>query len=343
MFATAHDALQWFRERGYPTPSQVVFTEPPLSEGVRNNIQEWALLVNTDTSVGLPLQIYWIRPTRNLYTAVKQFVNRYPNVYALFVVKQKQGCNLLGVYRSSAEPTVLHARSIPLDEGNAHLMDALHYTPDTPAEKHWQRILRAIIGEEAMHPRIERAFENFLAELYEILAEAQEMIKRKAEEGCFSEIAELSRQAEQVQRLVEETKMLRERWDTLQPMAISPSPTTRSRRKRTKRASAGEITPQAGYIRPLLQALVDLGGGAPMGKVLDRVYELVKHRLKPKDLETVPSGGDLRWRIATMWMRYNLKRQGYIKSNSPKGIWEITDAGRAYLQQLQTEDTEEFD
>lgn len=345
MFTTAQDALHWFRERGYPTLGQVVFTEPPLSEGLRQRLQEWTRLVEITSPQGLPLHIYWVRLTdaaeqsqnayRYLYQLIKQYSQRYPQYHALFVVHRKHGVSLMCAYTTDGQTRV---DSAPLSEDHQRLLEALQYEPDTPTEKHWQRILRAITGEEAMHPRIEQAFESFLAELNEILAEAQETIKRKVDEGCFDDITELSRQAKQVQQIIEEVKVLRGQWGTFQPMTVPPSSTTHSRHKKTKRASVGETTPQSGYIRPLLQALVDLGGRAPVDKVLDRVYELVRHQLKPKDLEKVPSGEDLRWRNATMWMRYKLKQQGYIKPDSPKGIWEITDAGREYLKQLQAEE-----
>lgn len=347
MFATAQDALAWFRDRGYPTFSQAVFVEPPLSEGVRRNIAEWARLAEVLPETGISLHIYWVRLTdsaehspdayRYLYFAAKQFSNRYPQYHVLFVARRKRGVNLMCPYLEGGQ---LRVASAPLVASNARLLETLRYSPETPTEKHWQRILRAITGEEAMYPRIEQAFENFLAELNEILAEAQEMIKRKVDEGCFGEITALSQQAEQIQRLIEEVKTLRAQRGTLQPPPAPTQPHTRLPQRKGRRASSSEITPQSAYIRPLLQALVDLGGRAPMERVLNRVYELVRNHLKPKDLEKVPSGEDLRWRNAAMWVRYKLKQQGYIKPNSPKGIWEITDAGREYLKQLQAEEAQ---
>jgi restriction system protein len=38
-----------------------------------------------------------------------------------------------------------------------------------------------------------------------------------------------------------------------------------------------------------------------------------------------------------MWARNKLKDQGLIAANSPRGIWEITDAGRRYLESLKRE------
>lgn len=347
MFTTAQDALAWFRERGYPTFSQAVFVEPPLSEGARRNIAEWAQLAEVLPETGIPLHIYWVRLTdsaeqsqdayRYLYLAVKQFANRYPQYHTLFVVRRRRGVSLMCAYFKERQLRVVSA---PLEPSNARLWETLRYSPEVPTEKHWQRILRAITGEEAMYPRVEQAFENFLVELNEILAEAQAMIKRKVDEGRFGEVATLSQQAEQIQRLIEKVRALWASQGELQRFPTLVAPYARSRQQPSKRASTSPITPRAAYIRPLLQALVDLGGGARVEKVLARVYELVRNQLKPKDLEKLPSGRDVRWRNTVMWARYELKQQGYLNPNSPKGIWEITDAGREYLRQLQAEESQ---
>lgn len=98
------------------------------------------------------------------------------------------------------------------------------------------------------------------------------------------------------------------------------------------------MTPQKAYQVPLLEALVELGGQAPVSKILERVYEKVKHNLRPKDLEMLPSGRDVRWENAVMWVRNKLREQGLLSSNSPRGIWAITDAGRRYLESLKQEE-----
>uniref|UniRef100_A0A7C3EZC1 Restriction system protein Mrr-like N-terminal domain-containing protein n=1 Tax=candidate division WOR-3 bacterium TaxID=2052148 RepID=A0A7C3EZC1_UNCW3 len=42
----------------------------------------------------------------------------------------------------------------------------------------------------------------------------------------------------------------------------------------------------------------------------------------------------IRWRNAAQWARYNMVKQGWLKSNSPRGVWEITEAGREAFKTL---------
>jgi hypothetical protein len=41
------------------------------------------------------------------------------------------------------------------------------------------------------------------------------------------------------------------------------------------------------------------------------------------------SSGDPRWWSAVCWLRIDLIEEGLMKSNSPRGIWEISEQGKA--------------
>jgi hypothetical protein len=94
----------------------------------------------------------------------------------------------------------------------------------------------------------------------------------------------------------------------------------------------GPITPQPEYTIPILESLIELGGSGRVNEVLVKIYSKMRDRLKPADLEPLPSGKDIRWKNHARWQRYNLKEEGYLKSDSPSGIWEISEKGRDYLQ-----------
>lgn len=94
------------------------------------------------------------------------------------------------------------------------------------------------------------------------------------------------------------------------------------------RAGKGAITPQADYTLPILEALIEMGGSGKMSEVLTRVFAKLRDRLKPKDLEKLSSGTTVRWKNKAQWERQRLKSEGYLKTDSPRGIWEITDKGR---------------
>lgn len=86
------------------------------------------------------------------------------------------------------------------------------------------------------------------------------------------------------------------------------------------------------FRRPILEALVELTGKAPIGEVLDRVGKKMKAILTKHDFEPLPSDPQsIRWRNTAQWCRNSLVREGLIKANSPHGIWEISEAGRNAL------------
>ena len=94
-----------------------------------------------------------------------------------------------------------------------------------------------------------------------------------------------------------------------------------------------EGSPREIYRRPILRALVSLGGRGPTRQVLQRVYESLKSNLTTIDLEELPSGQRLRWQENAEWERYHLVKEGLLAHGSPRGIWEITDDGRRLLAQ----------
>jgi len=70
--------------------------------------------------------------------------------------------------------------------------------------------------------------------------------------------------------------------------------------------------------------------------VTRRVREIMADILKPADFESLNDEHDIRWVTNVRFARQNLIERGCLRSDSPRGIWEITDRGREYLQ-TQTE------
>lgn len=99
------------------------------------------------------------------------------------------------------------------------------------------------------------------------------------------------------------------------------------------KAKKGEITPHTAYYRPILEALVELGGRAKTQKVLDLVGEKMKPILKEKDYALHTDGRSIRWRNTAQWARNTMANEdGRMKNDSPRGIWEISDSGRKFLK-----------
>lgn len=98
------------------------------------------------------------------------------------------------------------------------------------------------------------------------------------------------------------------------------------------RLRPGIRTPQDTYYRPILQAISEMGGRARTAQVVSRVGELLKGVLTDEDYRPIPTNPNMiRWRNGAEWARYLLVRQGLMRSDSPRGIWEISDAGRQFL------------
>jgi hypothetical protein len=99
-----------------------------------------------------------------------------------------------------------------------------------------------------------------------------------------------------------------------------------------KRGTA-EVTHQWEFREPILEALEELEGRGEARQVLNIVYKRMKEKFKENDLEQLTSG-EVRWRKMAMWERYNMVRDGLLRSDSPRGIWEISEAGWAYLENI---------
>lgn len=101
-------------------------------------------------------------------------------------------------------------------------------------------------------------------------------------------------------------------------------------KKGTGRASPGSILPESEYEIPILEELVARGGQAHATEITNAVGIRLADRLTDLDREKLDSG-EVRWRNRVQFTRLTLKQLGLIAADSPRGIWEITDAGRSYL------------
>jgi hypothetical protein len=104
------------------------------------------------------------------------------------------------------------------------------------------------------------------------------------------------------------------------------------RRTAKGRLQRGLRTPEEAFRGPILETLVELGGSATIGEVLERVGAKMKGDLNQYDREPLPSDPrSVRWKNTAQWCRNTLVREGLMKSDSPYGVWEITEAGRKWL------------
>jgi restriction system protein len=100
------------------------------------------------------------------------------------------------------------------------------------------------------------------------------------------------------------------------------------------RIGKGLRTPESAFYCPILQALSDLGGSAKRSEVFLALQQSMRDVLKPIDYQTLSSETQqMRWQNSAQWARNLMVKDGLLRSNSPPGLWEITENGRAFFLQ----------
>jgi hypothetical protein len=185
---------------------------------------------------------------------------------------------------------------------------------------------------------VDAAFEMLFDALRLATEALKENINQLVRESKYEEVRRLTDLAERREAFCARLMELQREWHELE----SGPPRRRRGRppKHAARLPRGERTPEEAFRRPILEALVELGGRAQVAKVLDLVRRKMANRLKPIDTAPLSSSPQTpRWRNTAQWARNNLCEEGLLRSDSPRGIWEITPAGRAALERMVKEGT----
>ena len=153
---------------------------------------------------------------------------------------------------------------------------------------------------------------------------------------CSSDLdkaKEALERAAQVTGFRDKADALRREWENLFAREEDEEGTeAHAERRNLGRLRRGLRTREEAYYRPILEALQALGGSAQMGQVLDRVLQSMRGTLKNVDYEPLASDPDMpRWKNAAQWARNSMVKEGLLRSNSPRGVWEISDAGIRFL------------
>lgn len=116
----------------------------------------------------------------------------------------------------------------------------------------------------------------------------------------------------------------------------APLPSDQPPQPSRRRASTGDLLSMADYELPLLRAISQAGGSAPKKKVKACVESMLAERLTDLDRQPLESG-EVRWENRLGFARLRAIDRGYLRSDSRRGIWELTDAGIERLGQLEAE------
>lgn len=170
----------------------------------------------------------------------------------------------------------------------------------------------------------EQAFELLLTCADQRLNQLQSELSTQVTSGAFEAARELLDCVQELAKLREELSAMAEQYQALIVVTTADQGAGALPR--------GMKTPQYAYRAPILKALVDLGGEARLGQVLERVRELMDSQLNAHDLMKLSDGKSLRWRNTGQWARNQMREEGLIRDDSPRGIWAISEKGRAWLK-----------
>lgn len=172
---------------------------------------------------------------------------------------------------------------------------------------------------------IQAAFELLMDELDRTVEMLNQKGAQAFREGRHEQAERLLQQVKKYKDALEQVETIYQYCLDIEGMA----PKRVRRQRKGNRLLRGVRTPEGEFRLPILEALVEMGGRGHVGQVLDRVEEKMKGRLKPVDYETLPSDArQVRWRNTAQWARNAMVEEGLLSAESPKGVWEITAAGR---------------
>jgi hypothetical protein len=179
---------------------------------------------------------------------------------------------------------------------------------------------------------VNTAFEILLEEIEEVF----NMLSKEGEVAFkgqdFDKAKKLVENGERLKGFREKLKSLQEEWQTIFADQV---PKLHRKKKETGKLKRGLRTPEKDYVKPILEALVELGGKAEVRTVLDRVYQKMKSVLNEYDIQHLPSDPkQKRWENTAQWARITMINKGLLKADSPRGLWEITKEGEIYIINL---------
>jgi hypothetical protein len=184
--------------------------------------------------------------------------------------------------------------------------------------------------EKELTNEVNIALEILLEEIESVFNQLNEEGAKAFQLGDYQKVKEVAEMADRLVAFHEKVKGLQEEWVQVFASVLSFK-SRRGFRRRRGRVSRGLRTPEHAFRRPILEALVELGGRAPVDEVLDLVGRKMEHILNNHDYSKLHTG-EIRWRNTAKWCRYKMIKEGLLKADSPRGIWEISEKGRQALE-----------
>jgi len=177
------------------------------------------------------------------------------------------------------------------------------------------------------------AFEILLEEIEAEIDFVNRAGARAFEERDYEKAKEAIERAEQLTDFRYKADALRREWEKLFARKEDEEDMeARAARRNLGRLRRGLRTREEAYYRPILEALQALGGSAQVNEVLDHVLESMQDKLRDVDFEPLTSDPDMpRWKNTAQWARNAMVKKGLLRNDSPRGVWEISEAGVRFL------------
>ena len=177
------------------------------------------------------------------------------------------------------------------------------------------------------HPDIRRVLATMRKEIQKEVKAASKALDQAFETQDYERIHEVSGKVVQLETMANQASGLQANWNSLFGGEVVNGP------KRMKPVKSGPLTPKKAYFKPILKALVSLGGAGKPADVIDLVYQKMEAVLTDADRNSTEGGNPdyPRWKTASYSTRSLLIKQELLKANSPKGVWEISVKGRNYV------------
>lgn len=109
-----------------------------------------------------------------------------------------------------------------------------------------------------------------------------------------------------------------------EPVSSKPTKSSQPRKRKRRTKSDPPITQQEVFRDEIIIALMELGGAGTPQDVVKIIEKNMAGRLLAADYER-RSTGEVIWENNVHWQRYKMKQDGILRSDSPKGLWELSE------------------
>jgi hypothetical protein len=184
------------------------------------------------------------------------------------------------------------------------------------------------------------SIDKLLEELHAIFLELTKASEQLFNEAEFDRASQIISQIKAVNIIKSKVITLREEWAqiNLSPVDSENGKETLTHTEPNQVLEPGLRTPNRAFHLPILKALIQLGGAGSVQSILNRVHKMMRDQLNIYDYQALSSNPrTIRWENNAQWARLKLVKQGYLASDSPRGVWAITDKGRERVSEVYPE------